>query len=398
MVSTLDWLARARWQAARVVPYLSRSLWAMRFIETEDVATCAIDERWRVYVNPAYIQNCAKNGTLLGEVLHECLHPTLRHGPRAKAIRADNHRRWNGCADAELDQQIEAAGVQLVDKRIRPEDFGGHRGMTAEELYRLGSGSDHAGRCAGGSGTGALAHPCEHKAPPTIAGLSEGEAEIVRAIVAYDIRKYVKSRGAGSVPNGLVRWAEQWGEPVPIDWHALVIARLQYALDSRRGPAASFARPARRSFPGGLVLPVYRSPVPSIALVIDSSASMTDDQIGQGLACVFDAAEVLGRVWVVSCDARATDPVEVRHIDDLRGEVRGGGGTDMRVGIARALDIMPDAIVVVTDGETPWPQEEPEVPVTIVLTSQPPSSMPPPVWAEVISIPDDEQRTKVGTP
>ena len=33
-------------------------------------------------------------------------------------------------------------------------------------------------------------------------------------------------------------------------------------------------------------------------------------------------------------------------------------------GIRVAAESSPDAIVVVTDGDTPWPREEPEVPIT----------------------------------
>lgn len=384
-LTTQDLLAKARWQAAKRVPYLARSLWAMRFVVTDRVPTCAVDDQWRVYVNPAYAEKCMANDTLVGELLHECLHPTLRHRQRALTIRATNHRRWNACGDAELDQHIEAAGVKLVDDRVRPQALGGDRGMTAEELYRLPH-PDGQGRCSGGSGTGLSSHECE-KEGKKIPGIRDTEADIVRAVVAQEIQKYAKS-APGSVPAGLLRWAEQWGQPAPVDWTALVSARLQYALDTRPGPNPSYARPSRRSIPGGGILPVYRLPLPKLALVLDTSGSMDEDEIGQGLACAYDACQVLGRVWAIACDARAGDPAEICHVDELREHLRGGGGTDMREGITRALEIDPDAIVVVSDGESAWPDVDPQVPVTVVLTEPDYAGMIP-AWAELVPVPHD---------
>src|SRR4029077_19391082 len=109
------------------------------------------------------------------------------------------------------------------------------------------------------------------------------------------------------------------------------------------------------------------------------------DDLGSALTCVFDACEALGQISVVSCDAEAGEPVEVRHVDDLREHLRGGGGTNMIVGIARAAEHDPDAIVVVIDGDTPWPEKEPDAALTVVLTRE--CHHPPPAWADVIQVP-----------
>jgi predicted metal-dependent peptidase len=355
----------------------------MTFIESPDVPTLGVDDKWRVYCNPDYIRKCADEDTLVGEVIHECLHPTLRHGPRAKIIHATDHAHWNRAGDAELDQRIEEiSSVKLVTNRVRPEHFvGGTAKMTAEELYRLPRKTPpKSPRCSGGSGTGGEKQPWEK--PGDAPGLTEVQAEIVRAGVAQAVKEHAEKKGRGSVPEGLLRWADQYCDAPPVDWRALVQARVRYAVDSRKGASPSYARPARRNA-GGLVLPVHRLPIPRVTIVGDTSASMRDDDVGKILACVWDACEAIGRVSVVSCDAEAHDPVEIRHLDDLKEHLLGGGGTDLRVGIERACESSPDAIVVVTDGETPWPDEEPEVPVTIVLTRESHYSHPPD-WAEVI--------------
>jgi predicted metal-dependent peptidase len=133
-----------------------------------------------------------------------------------------------------------------------------------------------------------------------------------------------------------------------------------------------------------MILPVYRQPIPRVALVLDTSGSMGKDDIGTGLAVVVNACLALGKVTSLACDATAGEAIEVRHVDDLRDYLKGGGGTDMVAGIARAAEDDPDAIVVVTDGETPWPSEAPPVPVVIVLTREPRYCGAPPAWACVV--------------
>ena len=386
VLTTSELLAKARRQAVRTVPYLARGFWAMTFIESDKAPTLGVDAHWRVYCNPAYVRKCADEDTLVGEIIHECLHPTLRHASRAKIIHAEDHRHWNCCGDAELDQRIEEIGsVKLVATRVRPKDLGGEEKMTAEELYRLPRKPKPKGpRCAGGSGTGGEKQPWEKG--DDASGLTEVQAEIVRAGVAAAIKDYVEQKGRGSVPDGIARWAEEFGDAPPVDWRMLAQAKVRYAIDSHRGAAPSYARPARRDGGGGLILPVHRLPIPKVRLVCDTSGSMREGDISVELACVFDACESLGQVSVVACDAEAHDPVEVRHVDDLREFLLGGGGTDMPAGIAAAAESSPtpDAIVVVTDGETNWPETEPEIPVIIVLTRESHYSHHTPEWAEIV--------------
>ncbi|MER6754915.1 hypothetical protein ABT235_12145 [Micromonospora echinofusca] len=53
-------------------------------------------------------------------------------------------------------------------------------------------------------------------------------------------------------------------------------------------------------------------------------------------------------------DVARTSARRVRRIEDI--ELVGGGGTDMRVGLAASAALRPkDGIVIVaTDGDTPW--------------------------------------------
>ncbi|MFE0465160.1 VWA-like domain-containing protein [Kitasatospora sp. NPDC058965] len=74
----------------------------------------------------------------------------------------------------------------------------------------------------------------------------------------------------------------------------------------------------------------------------------------------------------------------------------GGGGTDLRTGFRTALRTRPDVIVVLTDGQTPWPGERPPCRTVVGLfprrraayDEDDPDYVPdrPPPWARVVEI------------
>jgi predicted metal-dependent peptidase len=92
------------------------------------------------------------------------------------------------------------------------------------------------------------------------------------------------------------------------------------------------------------------------------------------------------RVTVLACDADVHAVSRVTSADQV--ELGGGGGTDMRVGIAAALARRdrPDVVVVLTDGMTPWPDREPSG-CRVVAALIGPYAPEPPGWAETVRVP-----------
>jgi predicted metal-dependent peptidase len=93
-------------------------------------------------------------------------------------------------------------------------------------------------------------------------------------------------------------------------------------------------------------------------------------------------------VRVLCCDTTAH---EVARVFDARSvRLVGGGGTDLRAGIAAAaaLHPHPDVVVVLTDGWTDWPERPP--PRTTVVVGLLGGEVPSPEWARTVDIPLDE--------
>ncbi|MGY3334587.1 putative metal-dependent peptidase [Streptomyces filamentosus] len=138
-----------------------------------------------------------------------------------------------------------------------------------------------------------------------------------------------------------------------------------------------------------------------VAVVIDTSGSVSDTELGSALLETAALTRALGGrrdlVTVIACDAAAHTARRLCADADI--PLVGGGGTDLRAGFARALRLTPrpDALVVFTDGQTPWPETAPSCRTVVGLFPRPPASdedeedeepVPdgPPSWARVVEI------------
>ena len=151
----------------------------------------------------------------------------------------------------------------------------------------------------------------------------------------------------------------------------------------------------------GAILPSLRRRLPRVCVVIDTSGSVSDTELGSALLEVAEISHALsGRrdlVSVLPCDAAAPVAHPLCRAEEI--PLLGGGGTDLRTGFATALRArpQPDVIVVLTDGQTPWPISRPSCRTVVGLFSRPAAKRwraddpdytpdPPPGWARVVTI------------
>jgi len=112
-----------------------------------------------------------------------------------------------------------------------------------------------------------------------------------------------------------------------------------------------------------IVLPAMRKPLPPpIAVIIDSSGSISEKELTGFLSEVSGIARANGvaeDITLIVCDVQVTEIRKIRSRSEISGiEIKGGGGTDLRVGIEAAIKLkpLPKILVVLTDGFTPWPE------------------------------------------
>jgi Predicted metallopeptidase (DUF2201). len=110
-------------------------------------------------------------------------------------------------------------------------------------------------------------------------------------------------------------------------------------------------------------MPSLRQPSISVAVVVDTSGSVSDNMLSQALAEIDGILKSVGLkngVHYIACDAEVH--VSKKITDIKQAELEGGGGTDMGVGIKAAMSLKPrpNVCIVLTDGYTPWPDTPPQ--------------------------------------
>ena len=384
-------LAAGRLWAASRFPYLASGLFGAQVLAKPGIATVAVDEGWRMHADPELTVTWTP--AQLGSVLvHHVSHLLRAHGERALAagITPDDARTWIRGADAEINDDLVPAGLELPGRPVLPGDLGAEDGLLAEQYFTAGredadtqAQPDWDLDC--GSGADGWGRDWDASGPPA---LSPWQARLLCRQVAQDCVRH--AREAGNVPAGLLRWAEQALQPA-VDWRRVLAAELRRAVADTAGAVDySYRRPSRRaSVAGSVVLPALRRPVPEVAVVCDTSGSMTEDLLAAALAEVEGLLRSLGlarQVRVLACDT-AVGPA--RRVTSARQvQLVGGGGTDMGAGIAAAAALRPRpaVTVVLTDGFTPWPDRPPRGTRVVValLGDEAPDG---PDWARAVRVP-----------
>jgi hypothetical protein len=174
---------------------------------------------------------------------------------------------------------------------------------------------------------------------------------------------------AGKTPGRLLE--ELTGATGPaesfLDWKTalrMFVARARapvhtYSRPNRRFPARVGEVPGRTYSPRVLVRP-------ALLVAIDTSLSMTGPELAE-VARQLSALAEHARITVVECDVEIA---RVYPFAGTLGDVAGRGGTDLRPVFEESFlgERKPDGVIYFTDGEGPFPEAPPRLPVLWVLT------------------------------
>ena len=355
-------------------PYYSRALFACPLIPAPDEPTMFIsmDRQWRIYINAGFVESRSVEQTAAA-LIHELNHALRGHAERGRHTAAPEHLViWNIACDLEINDDLEDDELD-TDGMILPETFDLEPGECAEVYYRQLLDAAVSFEEVPDCGSVCIARPADHDQldGDGYSGPSELQRRaILRATAKLVIEYDTADNGdyGWGAPAGLLDWALQVAGPQG-DWRQLLARVLQQSVYHQTGASDyTWQRPPRRCDPDDPVLrPALTAPTGHVAVVLDTSGSMGTDDHAQAF-CEIDAIltkAVPGTaVTVLSVDH---DAQLIQRVNQARNITPvGGGGTDMAAGIKTAAAANPAAIVVITDGYTPWPQARPPGARTVI--------------------------------
>lgn len=392
-------------RAFQTHPYYASAIGRLRIVADKRVPTMATSADWVTHYNPATVASwtVAERAAVL---VHELEHLLRDHSGRCGDR---DPQAWNVAADAEINERL----ANLPDGAVYPETLGMPRGRVAETYYgatgggrkpqpgegQPGEGQPGEGSGSGKPGDGHGAHCGSAAGGPTQdhergdaanpgSGAANGGDDARREVAESILGGWYPGTGEGSE---LREWAES---TIGIDraaWMrtlATVISRSMAAS----GAPTRWQWPGRRDVRdmGGAMLPRWTGERPKVAVIIDTSSSITPADLD--IARV--AAVFLGKVADVTywgCDTRPT-----RYGASIPEYLGGGGGTALRNGINAAIADGARAIVIVTDCGTKWGDTAPDAQVIVAanigargILATPDSPWFPPEWATVVPITTD---------
>jgi predicted metal-dependent peptidase len=388
-------LLAARLWAVRRYPYLTAALFASPVVASPGLKGAAVDESWRLYIDPETVEK--QSIEILGGLLvHHAGHLVRDHAGRAKHLGVERkmNKDWALAADAEINDDLIGTGLRLPDDRVTPQELGWKPGRLAEEYYHAPHHEPHSEPDCG-SGSDGRVRDWELRGEQG-SGLPPGEQHLLRSQVANEVLRYCRE-GVGRLSAGWRRWAEDLLDP-KVDWRRVLAAEIRKGLSTVSGRVDyTYRRPSRRaSASPDIVMPALERPVPEVLVLCDTSGSMGDEELATVLAEVDGLLKGVGlarnRVRVMAVDAAVQTVQQVTSARQIN--LVGGGGTDMGAGLTAAARLRPrpSVVVVLTDGMTPWPLEAPKgMQVVVGLIGNRARGGRPwaaPEWARVVPIDD----------
>ncbi|MEW6646063.1 MAG: VWA-like domain-containing protein [Pseudomonadota bacterium] len=355
--------------------------------------TTATDAR-TFYYNADYMDALTLDQTQFA-LAHEALHCALSHFARRQ--HRDRHR-WDVACDLAINPLLIDEGLTPVQDALFLEEY---KGMTAEEIYpcldeadslqphddhvydqdsgdqggKAGSGGDR-GEGGGGQATqedkddkGGSGKPQPQQqdgqgGAPRPEPLSHEERE--RLSVQWRQRMAGAAQQAlqaGKLGGALARLIDHLLQP-QLPWRMLLA---RYMTATARDDY-NYSRPSRRE--GDAIFPSLRSSEIDIVVALDTSGSVSDQEMGEFLAEI-DAikGQVRARVTLHACDAVLAEdgPWSYEPWEEFKlpREFKGGGGTSF----LPVFDWLeregrrPDLLVYFTDADGAFPAQEPGFPV-----------------------------------
>lgn len=363
----LEKIKIARATAVYAHPYLATGLFKLFPVESPSVKTLAVSANWKMYFNPTFVDETA-NIELAGVLIHELSHLLRGHHQRAKDFRAGDSYIWNVAADAAINDDLIRSSIKLPERKVTSILLGVEVGQSTEAIYLQLAGKRSeledmfpdidCGSCSDGS---------TRNYEPDSVTPNEENTEVLLDQIAREVLDARKD--GGSPPQFLTNWATERIRP-QVNWLSHLLRLVRRELDPTQRSDYRLGPWSRRDSDPFIFPKLVGRSRPTVAVIVDTSGSMRESELHQAISEISSILYSLRGepITLISCDSEVRLKSTIRNASEIR--LKGGGSTDLRVGIEAAskLKPTPNIIVVMTDGLTEWAPNWPRSsPVVIAL-------------------------------
>lgn len=308
--------------------------------------------------DPAFIESL-KPDVVLFVLAHEIMHIILKHGFR---MQGRNAKIWNIACDHAINIQLKKAGLKLWAHCYCDEE--NFAGMSAEQIYDVLIQEKTTPKGKGGKDKGDQGGLSNDVRAP--GDMDQEERAVAERQIDQKVAQAASmARMADDLSDDLERLVNGILNP-PLPWQQL----LREFMTEATPEDESWNRRNRR-FPTIYLPTRWSVRMGEITLIGDTSGSISNQtfaQIGAELAEIVEQVKP-ERVRMVWADTKVAGEQVFEEGEDIELHPMGGGGTDMRVPLRFVEKYEPLVCVLITDGETPWPDAEPPYPLIVCCTT-----------------------------
>ena len=358
----------------------------MKYSIDENCSTAYTDGE-RIAFSPKFLDEIS-DSELDFVLMHEILHVALQHCFRTGDRRNDA---FNIACDIVVNSNIKLSkgiGDQAITLRkygvsmhLTPDGEEGYK-YTAEEVYEMLVDHCKKHNVEVNPDAGFDEHgQWEKKKTAGGGALDDGylsDLWVQRTMDAVEAAKIMDSnRGRGTVPEGVDRLVNNLTHPT-VDWRTVLADFVSEEITDY-----SFFPPDRRFSDSDFFLPDLNEKedrAQDILFMVDTSGSMSDKMIADVYSEIKGAIDQFGGKltgWLGFFDAAVYDAKPFDSVDELLSiKPKGGGGTDFNIIFKyvreKKSDPAPAAIVILTDGYCPFPDENEAmgIPVLWVINNE----------------------------
>ena len=366
-------MIKARANLVMAHPFFGALALRLKMVEDPSIETASCDGT-SIRYNPKFVSKLSLS-KVQGLIAHEVMHPAFLHHTRRGSR---DKKKWNIACDYAINTILHNAGFDLPNGAyLNP----AYNGMTAEHIYTLlpddpndgngngngqgqGSGGQDSNDPGGDGGVDDSPNSQNGGGSQSQQNHEEAEWKVAVAQAAHVAKQ------TGHLPGDIERMMEELFEPV-LPWRSI----LRRFMTEKLNDDFSWKRGNRRFIAQGLYLPSRLSDdaMGEIVVVIDTSGSISEKELtefGSEIKGIVDEVRP-SKVRVIYCDSRIAHIDEFGPNDDLQFAAHGGGGTDFRPPFKwlEENQIVPRALVYLTDGYGPFPEQEPDFPTLFAINN-----------------------------
>lgn len=343
-----------------------------------------------LYYHPDLVAN-TDDANLRWIITHEGMHLLNKHVSRllrilANEVKEDNKKVkadvFNIAADCSVNKQCSFPQQVIIDGKpwpaCHPEKYGLPDDAPTELYYlellkntKITRISMNGGSGKGEDGESPLNQPGgmdDHKnwvnnvsGVADISSLSRKVEQTIQNTIRESVKSFNKDRG--TLPGHIASLIEQALRPPQAPYYQIIrklvrgsrlskFKRSHTKINRKRGYVFALGDedstlPQISPFPGRT-----RDYTFNIVIVIDTSGSMSDAEVAEGLSGVKSIIEKDRHCYttVLEVDTVVEKEYECKKIRDIQFNIKGRGGTTLYPGLERANQLHPDVVLVFTDG------------------------------------------------